>query len=86
MRLTRLGERMEQWPLHRARDAERGPPADAAHASSGKRHSTPRNRMNSRSGSSFLGGSLQGSTDVEKGLDLEIVGEIAERGRINAGP
>ena len=29
---------------------------------------------------------LQGSTDVEKGLDLDVVGEIAELGRGNAGP
>ena len=55
------------------------PPADAAYASSGKRHSTPRKRMKSRS-------ALQGSTDVEKGLDLEVVGQIAELGRVDAGP
>ena len=29
---------------------------------------------------------LQGSTDVEKGLDLEVVGEVADPSRVDTGP
>ena len=76
----RLEERMEQWPLHRARDAERGSTVGRCRLRLERKAALDPAESHEDTLSPL------GPTDVEKGLDPEVVGEIAEPGRVDAGP